>query len=58
LNLPGMLFANRCTWLHILSAVAELTATAPAEWLNPAELAALTGAADVLSIVTSGPREI
>ncbi|MBT8764817.1 phosphoketolase family protein [Metapseudomonas boanensis] len=58
LNLAGMLFANRCTWLHILSAVAELVATMPGEWLNPSELTAMAGAGDVLSIVTSGPCEI
>ncbi|MBI2379510.1 MAG: xylulose 5-phosphate 3-epimerase [Gammaproteobacteria bacterium] len=56
LDLAGMLFANGCSWLHVLEAVAELGATAPAEWLDPPELAALAGKGDVLGLIRRGPE--
>ena len=41
LNVPGMLFVNRCTWAHILEEVARLLGTSRETLLNVSELAAL-----------------
>lgn len=55
LNVPGMLFANGASWLHILASVAELSDEPSAHYLEPAELAALEGEGDPLSVVVAGP---
>jgi phosphoketolase len=39
----GMLFANRCTWAHVLAAVAQVTDNQPIRWLQEQELAAVSG---------------
>lgn len=46
LDVEGMLFANGCSWLHALVAVAELTGNNIADWLTPAEQDALAGKVD------------
>lgn len=46
LDVPGMLFANRCTWAHILADVADLLGGPPADLLQPAELEAVLGTGD------------
>jgi phosphoketolase len=43
LDEPGMLFANRCSWAHIVAAVAEVCEVAPTSWLDEEELAAVRG---------------
>lgn len=43
LDEPGMLFANRSTWAHIVAAVAEVCAVAPTNWLDEEEMAAVQG---------------
>lgn len=43
LDINGMLFANRCTWGHILARAAETMKVNPAEWLDPEQLAAVNG---------------
>lgn len=39
----GMLFANRCTWAHVLAASAEALGIDAARWLTAEELAAVQG---------------
>lgn len=46
LDTPGMLFANRATWAHVVAAVAGALGRAPSELLLPAELAAVRGEGD------------
>jgi phosphoketolase len=43
LNVPGMLFVNRCTWAHILLEVGRVLGTLQEELLTPEELAVLGG---------------
>lgn len=45
LNVPGMLFVNRCTWGHILLEVARILGILQEELLTPDELCALGGKA-------------
>lgn len=42
----GMLFANGCTWAHVLQSVAEVLGTAVDAWLTAEERAALAGTGD------------
>ena len=42
----GMLFANRCSWAHVLQAIAELLGVAQGAWLTAEEQAALAGEGD------------
>jgi phosphoketolase len=51
LNVPGMLFANRCTWAHALAAVAEALDLPPTKLLSAQELKAIRGEADPASIL-------
>lgn len=44
LDTPGMLFANRCTWAHVVAAVAEALEWHPEKLLTARELAATQGA--------------
>jgi hypothetical protein len=46
LDVAGMLFANRCTWAHIVSQAARLVGAEPAAVLTAAELAAVQGRGD------------
>ncbi len=39
----GMLFANRCTWGHVLAAAADVLGTGAADFLSPEELRAVNG---------------
>jgi phosphoketolase len=55
LNVPGMLYANGASWLHILASVAELSAEPPSRYLEPGELAALEGKVDPLPAIIAGP---
>ncbi len=50
LDIFGMLFANRCTWAHLLQACAELLGTDPKGMLEPNEIAALAGNGDPRAI--------
>lgn len=43
LDVDGMLFANRCTWAHIVEAVCQLTGIALEHCLDAGEKAALDG---------------
>ncbi|WP_150912031.1 phosphoketolase family protein [Marinobacter halotolerans] len=43
LNEAGMLFANRCSWAHVLVACADLLGRPAGEWLSDQELAAVEG---------------
>ena len=42
----GMLFANRCTWAHVLATVAQVLGADAAVWLSERELAAVQGRGD------------
>lgn len=55
LNVPGMLYANGASWLHILATVAELSGEPRARYLEPAELAVLEGVGDPLPVILAGP---
>ena len=46
LDVAGMLFANRCTWAHLLASAAELLGADVAEVLQPTEAAAVAGRGD------------
>ena len=51
LTVPGMLFVNRCTWAHILAAVAGLLGRSREDILTPEELDALDGRASPEGVV-------
>ncbi|WP_100637966.1 xylulose 5-phosphate 3-epimerase [Marinobacter salexigens] len=53
LNEAGMLFANGCSWGHILAACASVLDKPPGEWLSSAELAAVEGRGDP-TLITRG----
>jgi phosphoketolase len=55
LNVAGMLYANRSSWLHILTSVAELQGERPARYMEPDELAVLEGEGNPLPVIQSGP---
>jgi phosphoketolase len=46
LDVDGMLFANRCTWAHVVAAAAVGFGREPSEWLTQNETAALAGKGD------------
>ncbi|HEY1027588.1 MAG TPA: xylulose 5-phosphate 3-epimerase [Pseudomonas sp.] len=46
----GMLFANGCTWAHVLQSVAEVLGASLDSWLTAEELAALAGTGDPRSL--------
>ncbi len=54
LDVGGMLFANGCTWAHIVRSAAHLLTVPPEELLDPEEIAALEGRGDP-HIVMSPP---
>jgi phosphoketolase len=51
LTVPGMLFVNRCTWAHILAAVAGVLGRSREDILTPEELNALDGRASPEGVV-------
>jgi hypothetical protein len=51
LNVPGMLFVNRCTWAHILLEVDRVLGTPQEELLTPEELAVLDGKASPEGVI-------
>ena len=51
LNVPGMLFVNRCTWVHILLEVARVLGMLQEELLTPEELAVLDGKASPEGVI-------
>lgn len=53
LNEAGMLFANQCSWAHVLAACARVIGKPPGEWLSSAELAAIEGRGNP-ALVTRG----
>lgn len=58
LNEQGMLFANRCTWVHVLAAAAVGLGDQPEVWLNESELGALMGQCDPRSIFEPDLRHL
>jgi phosphoketolase len=46
LDVNGMLFANRCTWAHVIAAAAEVLGARADRLLDPSELAAVQGTGD------------
>lgn len=46
LDVDGMLFTNRCSWLHVVAATAEVLALPVGRLLDDAEVAALEGRGD------------
>lgn len=55
LNVAGMLFANECSWGHVLAACAQVMEQPPGEWLSSAELAAVEGRGDPSAITRGLP---
>ena len=51
LNVPGMLFVNRCTWVHILLEVARVLGMLQEELLTSEEIAVLSGRASPEGVV-------
>jgi len=51
LTVPGMLFVNRCTWAHILVAVASVIGVPREKLLTVEELAALDGKASPEGVI-------
>ncbi len=56
LDVPGMLFANRCTWAHTVDAAAAVAAWERGELLSPKELAAIDGRGDSHDLRAPGPE--
>lgn len=46
LDVSGMLFANRCSWAHLVEAAASVLRQEPSEWLTAPEIAAVDGRGD------------
>jgi hypothetical protein len=46
LDAMGMLFANRCTWAHLIVSAAGLVGVSASDWLTPPEEAAVLGRGD------------
>ncbi len=53
----GMLYANRCTWGHIVAEVAEVIGRSAEEWLEPDQYRAVRGAADPEALLAA-PSEL
>ena len=51
LDVPGMLFANRCTWAHAVDAAAAVAGWERTGLLSPKELAAIDGRGDCRDLV-------
>jgi phosphoketolase len=51
LTVPGMLFVNRCTWAHVLAAVAGVLDLPREDLLTPEEIAALDGKASPEGVI-------
>jgi phosphoketolase len=58
LDTLGMLFANRCTWAHVLEAAAKALGVDAARWLAVEELAAVQGHGDPQVLRQAGPTTI
>lgn len=55
LDIAGMLFANRCTWAHIVASAAALLNAPVEEFLTTAEIAAVEGRGDPHDVMR-GPK--
>jgi phosphoketolase len=53
LDVFGMLFANRCTWGHIVDAVAKILKVPASELLDPCEATAIAGKTNPRALQTS-----
>jgi fructose 1,6-bisphosphatase len=53
LDVPGMLFANRCTWAHAVAAAAAVAGWRREEVLDPARLRAVDGQGDPADLLVS-----
>jgi len=51
LDVPGLLFANRSTWAHVVDVAASVLATAREDFLSTAELAAIDGNGDPATLL-------
>jgi phosphoketolase len=51
LTVPGMLFVNRCTWAHILAAVARVVNLPREDLVTPEEASALEGKASPEGVI-------
>jgi phosphoketolase len=55
LDSSGMLFANRCTWAHVLRTASRLLSVAVSEFLAEEEIAAIEGSGDP-RVIMAPPR--
>lgn len=53
LDVAGMLFANRCSWAHLIAAAAPLVGWSQDELLTPAECKAIDGLASPIEVATT-----
>jgi phosphoketolase len=56
LDVPGLLFANRCTWAHVVDAAAAVLGQPRDALLDAAECAAIDGVGDPQVILDGGGR--
>lgn len=56
LDVDGLMFANRCTWAHILEAAGEVMSIPMEDLLDEDELAAVSGRGDPACLWRSGDR--
>jgi hypothetical protein len=47
----GLLFVNRCTWTHAVSAIADALGRPPGDLLTAEELSAIRGEADPVHVL-------
>ena len=52
-DVPGMLFANRCSWAHLVDAAAPLAGCSQVDLLTPAERDAINGRGDPAHLLIS-----
>ena len=52
-DVPGMLFANRCSWAHLVDAAAPLAGWSQVDLLTPAERDAINGRGDPAHLLIS-----
>jgi phosphoketolase len=53
LNVAGMLYANRCSWIHLLATCADALELPRSALLHNPELAVLEGEGDILALIAN-----
>ncbi|EIM00608.1 xylulose 5-phosphate 3-epimerase [Rhodanobacter thiooxydans] len=58
MDVPGLLFANRCTWAHVVEAAAGVLGLDRTRLLNAQELAAIDGTGDPATVLKAAPESV